>query len=268
MTLTALSVPSWTFASKFRLGYVVPSRVLAASVSIILSLFLPGPLSLAWLTDLHHLLDVVFFFHGSGNVHLNSKLSMLCLPWFRPHPRKDVGAWVVSDFPESLLYLYEQLNIISIKAHFQSRIMQCVSKTQIQYACKVLAASPKRCWSQARRVPLSQSGFTQWRDDGRLESHQSSDAAAFSSFSSYDHKVMRCSCLLITFIIWLESKCSSLSSYDQKKWWHTAIFTNLSSHQSTYHHPLQLHLRNLSTSHQIKMRQLLKRDSLRVLHKC
>ena len=135
---------------------------------------------------------------------------------------------------------------------FNPEFMQCVSKSQIEYVvpCKVLAASTKRCWSQARRVPLSQSGFTQWRDDGRLESHQSSDAAVFSSPSSYHHKV--------------------IANYFHQKVMSATIFTNLSSHQWTYwsyHHPLKLHVLNLSTSHQLKMRQLLKRDSIRVLNK-
>ena len=77
-------------------------------------------LDLFHLPYLHHLLDFVLFFQGSGNVHLTSKLSMLERFW--PHPRKDVGAWLVSAFLESLLYLYEQSNIISVIAPFQSRV--------------------------------------------------------------------------------------------------------------------------------------------------
>ena len=160
---------------------------------------------------------------------------------FWPHPRKDVGAWLVSAFLESLLYLYEQLNIISVIAPFQSRVYaMCIQIPN--WVCLQGSGRIHEKMLEPRRVPLSQSGFTQWRDDGRLESHQSSDAAAFSS----------------------------LSSYDQKKWWDAAIFTNLSSHQRTYwsyHHPLKLHILSLSTSHQLKMRQLLKRDSIRVLNK-
>ena len=77
-------------------------------------------LDLFHLPYLHHLLDVVLFFQDLGNVHPNSKLSMLERFW--PHPQKDVGAQAISALPESLLYLYEQLNIISVIAPFQSRV--------------------------------------------------------------------------------------------------------------------------------------------------
>ena len=177
---------------------------------------------------------------------------MLCLARFWPHPRKDVGAWLVSAFLESLLYLYEQLNIISVIAPFQSRVYaMCIPIPNWVLNCALQGSGriPEKML-EPRRVPLSQSGFTQWRDDGRLESHQSSDAAVFSSPSSYHHKV--------------------IANYFHQKVMSATIFTNLSSHQWTYwsyHHPLKLHVLNLSTSHQLKMRQLLKRDSIRVLNK-
>ena len=131
----------------------VPSRVLAAPVVIVVyiqSPFLPGPLSLALLASLVGCCPFL-----SGNVYQNSKLSMLCLPWFWPHPRKDVGAWEVSASPESLLYLYE---------HWTIEHYICYCSFSIQSLCNVHLNSKlsmlclPRFWSHPRKNVGTEAG--------------------------------------------------------------------------------------------------------------
>ena len=135
---------------------------------------------------------------------------------------------------------------------FNPEFMQCVSKSQIEswiVPCKVLVASTKRCWSRGGfRFPRAASHSDEMMGGWNLIK------AVMQPSSHHPHHIIT-KWSRITFI---------------RKWWVATIFTNLSSHQWTYwsyHHPLKLHVLNLSTSHQLKMRQLLKRDSIRVLNK-
>ena len=141
------------------------------------------------------------------HIHIQASTSEFQIEYVVPSmvlaaSRKDVVAWVVSAFPESLLYFYEQLKIISVIAPFQSRVYaMCIRIQNWVYVRKVLASSPKIFWSRGGfRFPRAAShsdemmgGWNLIKAVMQLSSHHSHhmitkwwDAAVFSSVSSYD----------------------------------------------------------------------------------